>query len=109
MLLVANHVGASSWNQSSIKTLRSAPFSFEGISHLCMFGVKEPKSPQETRQVFDKQSTALEICRAEVPEQACSWTGERTHECLSEFVSLAHTRLGTSGGPRSGERRIQKA
>ena len=32
----------------------------------------EPKSPQETRQVFDKQSTALKICRAEVPEQTCS-------------------------------------
>ena len=35
-------------------------------------------------------------------------TGERTHERLSEFVSLAHTRLGTSGDPRSGERRSRK-
>ena len=31
------------WNQASIKRLRSAPFSFEGISHLCVFGVKDPK------------------------------------------------------------------
>ena len=71
-------------------------------------GSEDPKSSQETRQIFDKQSTALTICRTEVPEQACSWTGERTHERLSEFVSLAHTRLGTSGDQRSGERRSQK-
>ena len=38
-------VGATSWNQSSsIKKLRSAPVVFEGISHLYMFGVKDPRS-----------------------------------------------------------------
>ena len=32
-------------------------------------------SPQEIRQAFDKQSTTLEICRAEVPEQTRLWAG----------------------------------
>ena len=86
MFLVEKPAGASRWNQASIKRLRNAP----------------------SRQVFDKQSTALEICLVEVPEQACSWTGERTHERLSEFVCMAHTRLGASGDARSGERRSQK-
>ena len=34
MFLVENPVGATSWNHSSTKRLRSAPFVFEGISHL---------------------------------------------------------------------------
>ena len=44
MFLVENPVDASSWNQASIKRVRNAPFSFEGISHLCMFWVKDPRS-----------------------------------------------------------------
>ena len=32
-------------------------------------GSEEPKGPQETRQVLDKPSTALEICLAEVPSK----------------------------------------
>ena len=44
MFLVENPVGASSWNQASMKRLRNAPFSFEGISHFCMFGVKDLRS-----------------------------------------------------------------
>ena len=44
MLLLENLVGASRWYQSSIKRLRNAPFSFEGISHLCMFEVKDLRS-----------------------------------------------------------------
>ena len=44
MVLVQNPVGATSWNQPSIRRIRSAPFVFEDISHLCMFGVKEPKA-----------------------------------------------------------------
>ena len=44
MFLVEKPVGASNWNQASIKRLRNAPFSFEGISHLGMFGVKDPRS-----------------------------------------------------------------
>ena len=44
-----------------------------------------------------------------MPEQTCSRTSERTHERKSEFVSLAHTRLGTSGDPGSGKRCSQKA
>ena len=109
MFLVENPVGASGWSQSSIKRLRSAPFSFEGISHLCMFGVEDPRSRRALKslvKVFDKQSTGLEVCRSKVPEQTCS---RRTLERISEFVSLAHTRLGTSGDPRSGERCSQKA
>ena len=62
-------------------------------------GSEKPKSPQEPCQVFDKQSTALEVCRSKAPEQTCS---RRTLERISELVSLAHTRLGTSGDPRSG-------
>ena len=58
--------------------------------HVRGHGSEEPKSAQETRQVLDKQSTTLEIFRLKVPEQTCSRTGERTHECISEFVSLAH-------------------
>ena len=73
------------------------------LAHVRGHGSEEPKSPQETRQVLDqhsrtvdicqvheKQSTAFEFCRSKVPEQTCSRTGERTHECVSEFVSLAH-------------------
>ena len=37
MFLVENLVGATSWNQTSIKRLRSAPFVFDDISHMCMF------------------------------------------------------------------------
>ena len=44
MFLVENPVGASSWNQSAIKRFRSVPISFEGISYLCMFEVKDPRS-----------------------------------------------------------------
>ena len=43
MFLVENPVGASSWNQASIKRLRNAPFSFEEFSHLCMFGTEDPR------------------------------------------------------------------
>ena len=32
-------------------------------------GSEEPKSPQESRQVFDKQYTTLEICRSKVPNK----------------------------------------
>ena len=32
--------GARSWNQPSIRKLRSAPFVFEDTPHLCMFGSK---------------------------------------------------------------------
>ena len=44
MFLVENPVGATSWNQPSIQRLRNAPFVFEDISHLCMFGVKDPRN-----------------------------------------------------------------
>ena len=44
MFLVENPVGVSSWNQASIKSLRNAPFSFEIISHFCIFGVKDPRN-----------------------------------------------------------------
>ena len=50
VFLVKNPVGASSWNQSSIKRLQSAPVSFEGISHVCMFGVKDPRSRRALRR-----------------------------------------------------------
>ena len=69
------------------------------LLHVRGQGSVEPKRAQETRQVLDNQSTALEICRSKVPEQTCSRTGERTHERTSEFASLAHTCLGTSGDP----------
>ena len=59
MFLVENPVGATSWNQHSIQRVRNAPSVFEDISHLCMFGVKDPQSHQETRQVLDKQSRAV--------------------------------------------------
>ena len=96
MFLVENPVGATSGNQHSIQRVRNAPSVFEDISHLCMFGVKDPQSHQETRQVLDKQSRAVKICRSTVPEQTCSRTGERSHECVSGFCSLAHAHLGTS-------------
>ena len=37
-------MGVLSWNQASIKRVRNAPFSFEGFSHLCTLGVKDPRS-----------------------------------------------------------------
>ena len=63
-------------------------------------GSESPKSPLETRQVLDKQSKVVEICRSKVSEQTCSRTGERTHECISEFVSLAQTYLGVDAVKR---------
>ena len=45
--LVENPVGATSWNQPSIRRVRSAPFVFRGISHLCMFGVKDQRSGRD--------------------------------------------------------------
>ena len=44
MFLVENRIGATSWTQASIQRLRSAPFVFEDISHVCTFGVKDPRS-----------------------------------------------------------------
>ena len=44
MFLVENPVGATSWNLPSIQRLRNAPFVLEDILHLCMFGVKDPRS-----------------------------------------------------------------
>ena len=58
-------------------------------------GFEEPQSLQETRQVLDKQSRVVTVCRSTVSEQTRSRTRERTHECVSEFVSLAHACLGT--------------
>ena len=87
-------MGASSWNQ------------------VCMSGVKDPRSRRALKRpvkYLTNSPQLLKNCRAVVPEQACSWTGDRTCEGISEFVSLAHTRLGTSGDPRSGERCSQKA
>ena len=84
MVLVENLVGATSWNQPSIQRLRSDVRCQES---------EEPKSPRETRQVLDKQWTALQICRSNVFEQTCSRTSEGTHECISEFVQLAHACL----------------
>ena len=106
MFLVENPMGATSWNQPSILRLRNAPVMFEDISHLCMFGgqgSEEAQRPQETRQVLDKQSRAVEICRFEVSEGTCSRTGARTDECVSDFVSLAHACLDTSSDSGSGE------
>ena len=57
-------------------------------------GSEEPQSPQETRQVLDQQSSTVEICCTKMSEQTCSRTGERTHECVSEFFSLAYACLG---------------
>ena len=62
MSIVQNPVGATSWNQPSIQRLRNAPFVFEDISHFVHVwaqGFEESKSPQETRQVLDKQSRAF--------------------------------------------------
>ena len=50
MFLVENPVGATSWNQPSIKRLRNAPFVFEDISHLCVFGVKDRRSPRALKR-----------------------------------------------------------
>ena len=58
--------------------------------HVWCQGSEEPKSPQETRQIFDKLSTALEICRSKVPEQTDSRTSGLTkgHRSSSRW----HTR-----------------
>ena len=52
MFFVESPVGASSWNQSSVKRLRNAPFSFEGISHWCTFGVKGSQEPKNSPQLL---------------------------------------------------------
>ena len=88
-----NPVGAASWNQPSMQRLLCVPRYF-ALVHVWGQGSEESKSPQETRQVLDKQSRAFEMCRTKVSEQTCSRTGERTHECASEFVSLAHACMG---------------
>ena len=110
MFLVENPVDAISWNQLSIRRLGNAPFAFEDMSHLFMFGDKDPRSRRllKRRQLLDKQLRAVEICRSKASEQTCSRTGERTHECVSEFILLAHTCLGASSDQGSGERCCQE-
>ena len=44
MFLVEHLVVATSWNQPSIQRLWKAPFVFEDSSHLCILGVKDPRS-----------------------------------------------------------------
>ena len=86
-----NHVGASSWNQ----VFGALPSRFEGFSHLFMFGVKDPRSRRALKRdvrYLTNSPQLMKFVMRKCPEQTCSWTGGRTHECLSEFVSLAHTR-----------------
>ena len=59
--------------------------------HVWGQGSEEPHSPQKTRLILDKQSRTVDICCSIVSEQTCSRTGEKTHECVSEFFSWRAT------------------
>ena len=86
MFLVENPVGA--WFQRP----RSAPFSFEGISHVCMFW--DPRRRRAFKRPVRYLTNSPQLLRFVVrkcPDKTCSRTGEGTHERRSEFVSL-HTR-----------------
>ena len=63
MFLVENPVGATSWKQSSIKRLRSAPFVSEEISYLCTFGVKDPRSPRALKRPVRKLTNSPQILK----------------------------------------------
>ena len=111
IFLVKNPMGATSWNQPSIQRHRIALFVIENMSHLCMFGVKDPRSRRALKRpirYLTNRRESVEMCRAKMCEQTCSQTGERTHECVSELFSLARACLETSCDQGSGERRCQK-
>ena len=61
--LVENPLGATSWNQPSIQRLRNAPFVFEDISHLCMFGVKDPRSRRALKRPFRYLTNSRELLK----------------------------------------------
>ena len=63
IFLVENPVGATSWNQPSIQRLRNAPFVFEDISHLCMFGVKDPRSRRALKRPVRYLTNSRELLR----------------------------------------------
>ena len=61
--LVENPVGATSWNQPSIQGLRNGPFVFEDISHLCMFGVKDPRSRRALKRPVRYLTNSREVLK----------------------------------------------
>ena len=60
---VENPVGATSWNQPSIQRLRNASFVLEDISHLCMFGVKDPRSRRPVRYLSNSRELLRFVVR----------------------------------------------
>ena len=56
-------VGATSWNQLSIQRLRSASFVFEDITHLCMFGVKDPRSRRALKRSVRYLTNSRQLLR----------------------------------------------
>ena len=63
MFLVENPVGATSWNQPSIQRLRNAPLVFEDMPHLCMLGVKDPRSRRVLKRPVRYLTKSRELLR----------------------------------------------
>ena len=63
MKLVENPVRAASWNQPSIQGLQNAPIVFEDISHLCMFGVKDPRSRRALKRPVRYLTNSRELLK----------------------------------------------
>ena len=61
--LVENPVGATSWNQHSIQRLRNVPSVCEDISHLCMFGVKDPRSRRALKRHVRYMTNSRELLK----------------------------------------------
>ena len=66
MFLVENLVGATSGNQPSIQRLGSAPFVFEDMSYLCMFGVKDPRSRRALKRLVRYLTNSRELLKFDV-------------------------------------------
>ena len=97
-------------NAADKDTLKLLEARFDPKNNIGIFpgaGDLQGKVLRESRAGHFK-SRGVDIRCTKVSEQTCSRTGERTHECVSEFFSLAHACLVTRCDQGSGERRCQE-
>ena len=78
MFSVENPVGAASWNQAFIQRLRSAPILSEDLSHLCMFGVKDPRSRRALKRPVRSLTNSPHLLRLVV--RKCPNKDHRWHD-----------------------------
>ena len=107
LFLVENPVGATSWNQPSIRRLSEVlPLCSEDISHLCMFGVKDPRSRRALKRpvrYLTNSRALLKFVVRQCPNKHVHGPVKGLTIACRRFVSLAHACMGTSSDPGSRE------